>query len=67
MEREQAMALQRALLRLSEEHRQAITLRYLEGRSFEEIGRLLERSPDAARKLWSRAMERLRQEWDGLP
>jgi RNA polymerase sigma-70 factor, ECF subfamily len=65
VEREQAQALQNALQRLRDEYRQAIVLRYLEGRSFEEIGRLLNRSPDAARKLWSRAMERLRQEWEG--
>jgi RNA polymerase sigma-70 factor (ECF subfamily) len=67
MENEQAAALQRALARLPEEYRQAVVLRYQEGRSFEEIGRLLNRSPDAARKLWTRAMERLRQEWEGSP
>jgi RNA polymerase sigma-70 factor (ECF subfamily) len=65
MEKEQAAALQRALARLPDDYRQAVVLRYQEGRSFEEIGRLLNRSPDAARKLWSRAMERLRQEWEG--
>jgi RNA polymerase sigma-70 factor (ECF subfamily) len=65
VEREQARALQHALARLPDDYRQAIVLRYLEGRSFEEIGQLLSRSPDAARKLWSRAMERLRQEWEG--
>src|SRR5262249_22604031 len=67
MENEQAAALQRALARLPEEYRQAVVMRYQEGRSFEEIGRLLNRSPDAARKLWTRAMERLRQEWEGSP
>ena len=36
-----------------------------EGRSFEEIGLLTDRTPAAARKAWSRAMERLRQEWEG--
>jgi RNA polymerase sigma-70 factor (ECF subfamily) len=67
MEEEQTAALQRALARLPDDYRQAIVLRYQEGRSFEEIGRLLNRSPDAARKLWSRAMERLRLEWEGSP
>jgi RNA polymerase sigma-70 factor (ECF subfamily) len=66
MEQEQAQALQRALLRLPEEYRRAIQLRYQEGKSFEEIGQLLNRSADAARKLWTRAMERLRQEWETL-
>jgi RNA polymerase sigma-70 factor (ECF subfamily) len=62
---EQALALRRALERLPEEYRRVVVLRFEEERSFEEIGRLTDRSPDAARKLWSRAMERLRQEWEG--
>jgi RNA polymerase sigma-70 factor (ECF subfamily) len=63
--REQSAALHRALARLADDYRQVLVLRYMEGRSFEEIGPLMNRSPDAARKLWSRAMERLRQEWEG--
>ncbi len=66
-QREQAEALHRALERLPEDYRRVIGLRYLEGRSFEEIGRLLDRSADAVRKLWTRAMERLRREWEGAP
>lgn len=60
---EQAEALQRALLRLPEEYRQVIVLRYEDGKTFEEIGPLMNRSPDAARKLWARAMDRLRDEF----
>jgi RNA polymerase sigma-70 factor (ECF subfamily) len=67
MAREQAEALRRALTRLPDDYRRVITLRYDDGQSFEEIGRLMGRSPDAARKLWARAMERLRQEWEGAP
>jgi RNA polymerase sigma-70 factor (ECF subfamily) len=67
MAHEQAAALQQALGRLPEDYRQIIGLRYQEQHSFEEIGRLMNRSPDAARKLWARAMERFRQEWEGLP
>jgi RNA polymerase sigma-70 factor, ECF subfamily len=67
IEHEQALALRRALERLPEEYRQVVVLRFEEERSFEEIGRLTGRSPDAARKVWSRAMERLRQEWEGQP
>ena len=67
MAHEQAEALRRALARLPDDYRRVITLRYDEGRSFEDIGRLMERSPDAARKLWARAMERLRQEWESAP
>jgi RNA polymerase sigma-70 factor, ECF subfamily len=65
IEHEQALALRRALERLPEEYRRVVFLRFEEGRSFEEVGRLTGRSPDAARKVWSRAMERLRQEWEG--
>lgn len=64
MAHEQAEALRRALARLPDDYRRVITLRYDDGQSFEEIGRLMGRSPDAARKLWARAMERLRQEWE---
>jgi RNA polymerase sigma-70 factor (ECF subfamily) len=67
IEREQSAALHRALARLPEDHRRVIVLRYVEGHSFEEIASLMNRSSDAARKLWSRAMSRLRQEWDGAP
>jgi RNA polymerase sigma-70 factor (ECF subfamily) len=63
---EQAGALQRALERLPAAYREVITLRYDRERSFEEIGLLMNRSPEAARKLWARAMERFRQEWEGL-
>ncbi len=65
MEREEAAALRRALGRLPEEYRRVVFLRFEEGRSFEEIGRLIDRSPEAARKVWTRAMERLRKEWEG--
>jgi RNA polymerase sigma-70 factor, ECF subfamily len=64
MEHEQVLALRRALERLPEEYRRVVVLRFEEGRSFEEIGRLTDRSPDAARKVWSRAMVRLRQDWE---
>ncbi len=65
IEHERALALRRALERLPEDYRLVVVLRFEQGRSFEEIGRLTDRSPDAARKVWSRAMERLRQEWEG--
>ncbi len=64
MEHEQAQALQAALGRLPEDYRRVITLRYEEQLTFEEIGQLLQRSPDAARKLWARAVERLHEELD---
>ena len=67
MEREQDQALQAALGRLPDDYRRVITLRYEEELPFEEIGRLLDRSPDAARKLWARAVERLHEELERPP
>ncbi len=67
IEREQAESLHRALQRLPDDYRRVIVYRYLEGRSFDEIGQLMQRSAEAARKLWSRAMDELRQEWERSP
>jgi RNA polymerase sigma-70 factor (ECF subfamily) len=67
MAREKAEAVARALERLPEDYRRVIALRNQERREFEEIGRLMERSADAARRLWSRAIERLQQELDKTP
>jgi RNA polymerase sigma-70 factor (ECF subfamily) len=65
VEREQALALQQALARLPEDYARVLTLRFQQGLSFEEIGQRIGRSPDAARKLWSRALDQLREEWEG--
>jgi RNA polymerase sigma-70 factor (ECF subfamily) len=62
MNLEQAEAVQRALQRLPEEYRQVILLRLQDDRPFEEIGQVLGRTANAARKLWTRAVERLQQE-----
>jgi RNA polymerase sigma-70 factor (ECF subfamily) len=62
MVREKAEVVRRALQRLPEDYRQILLLRYEEGQSFEEIGRRMNRSANAARKLWARAVEKLRQE-----
>jgi RNA polymerase sigma-70 factor, ECF subfamily len=61
LRRERDETLARALEQLSEEHRQAIELRSYERCSFEEVGRRMQRSAEAARKLWVRAIERLQQ------
>jgi RNA polymerase sigma-70 factor (ECF subfamily) len=63
---EQAEALQRALGRLPEDYRRVILLRYQQQRSFEEIGRAMQRTTKAARMLWARAVKQLRQEL-GVP
>src|SRR5262245_17183074 len=62
---EQAEAVLRVLARLPEEYRRGIVLRYQDGRPFEEIGAELGLTPNAARKLLLRAIERVRQELEG--
>jgi RNA polymerase sigma-70 factor (ECF subfamily) len=63
---EQAQAIQRALERLPEDYRIVVRLRYQENQSFDEIARGMHLTPNAARKLWMRAVKRLRQESEGL-
>ena len=41
--------------------REAIILRQLEGLSFPEVAQRMERSLDSVKKLWMRALTRLRQ------
>jgi RNA polymerase sigma-70 factor (ECF subfamily) len=62
MAHEEAEAVERALERLPSHYRQVLLLRYRDQLPFEEIGRLIERSANAAEKLWLRAVERLREE-----
>ena len=59
---EQTESIRSALARLPEHYRQVIVWRQWEDLSFEEIGQRLNRSPDAVRMLWWRAVERLQQE-----
>lgn len=65
--REQTEALLRALERLPEDYRRVIVLRYQEQRPFEEIAQLMDRSANAVRILWSRAIRQLRQEMEAPP
>ncbi len=59
---ESAVALERAMSRLSAEHQFVIRQHSFEKRGFEEIGTCLNRSADATRKLWARAVEKLARE-----
>jgi len=67
IQREQAQGIQQALGRLPEEYRRVLQYRYQEQRSFEEIGQLLDLMPNAAGKLWLRAVKRLQQESGASP
>lgn len=60
--REEQQRLDEALSRLSEADRQVLRLRHAESLGFEEIGRRMSRSADAARMLWYRAFDRLSRE-----
>jgi RNA polymerase sigma-70 factor (ECF subfamily) len=64
MAQERSAAVQKALDRLPEDYRQVLTLWQQEDRTFEEIGKVMHRSANAARMLWLRALERLQQELD---
>src|SRR5262249_2671907 len=57
---EQAQQVRHALQCLPEDYRQVLHLRYRERRPFKEIARQMQRTPNAIRKLWSRALARLR-------
>jgi RNA polymerase sigma-70 factor (ECF subfamily) len=67
MAQEEADALRRVLERLPEDYRLALLLRHLEELPFEEIGRRLNRTANAARKLWARAVEMLQEQWESPP
>ena len=58
--REQGVILAVALDRLPEDYREVLILRHLEGLSFPEVGERMGRSADALKKLWTRALDRLR-------
>jgi RNA polymerase sigma-70 factor (ECF subfamily) len=60
--REEAATLNQVLDRLPPEYRRVLQLRYWSGMSFVDMAPQLGRSPDAARKLWYRALERLQSE-----
>lgn len=59
MQRESVDRLIESLEKLPDDSRQVIILRNLETLSFHEIGHTMNRSPDAVRKLWGRAIQRL--------
>lgn len=59
--REQAVRLADALERLPADYRDVLVLRHLEGLTFPDIARRLERSLDSVEKLWVRGLARLRQ------
>jgi RNA polymerase sigma-70 factor (ECF subfamily) len=63
--REQTVLLADALQRLPDDYREVLVLRHLEGLSFPQIGERMTRSADAVKKLWARALDRLRRSLGG--
>jgi RNA polymerase sigma-70 factor (ECF subfamily) len=59
-ERDAGVILTEALAKLSDDHREVIVLRNLEQLGWEDVARRMERSIDAARMLWARALKQLR-------
>lgn len=66
MRREDAATVKRLLARLPPDYQDVIEMRYWEGLSFPEIAIRLDRSPEAVRKLWYRALQRLDAELGSL-
>ena len=60
--REREAELYEGLQRLPEHYRQVVVWHHLEQLTFDEIGQRFQISAEAARKLWTRALGRLRKE-----
>jgi RNA polymerase sigma-70 factor (ECF subfamily) len=58
--REQAVLLAEALRRLPADYCEVLILRHLEGLSFPDLARRMDRSLDSVKNLWTRALARLR-------
>jgi RNA polymerase sigma-70 factor (ECF subfamily) len=63
--REQAVLLADALKSLPADYAEVIILHHLDGRSFPEVARLMNRSLDSVKKLWVRALARMRDLLEG--
>jgi RNA polymerase sigma-70 factor (ECF subfamily) len=62
---ERGRALAAALDRLPPDHREVITLRSLRELPWDEVGLRMQRTPDAARVLWARALRGLGRQFGG--
>lgn len=64
--REQAVLLAEALSQLSEDYREVIILRHLEGLTFPDVAGRMNRSEDSVQKLWVRSLAALRRSLGGM-
>jgi RNA polymerase sigma-70 factor (ECF subfamily) len=58
--RERAVFLAESLQKLPADYREVLILRHLEGLDFAEVAARMQRSVDSVKKLWARALARLR-------
>jgi RNA polymerase sigma-70 factor, ECF subfamily len=65
-QRERAVALADQLAKLGPLYRDVIVLRNLQGLSFDEVARRMDRKPGTVRMLWLRAIEKLKQVYEPL-
>jgi RNA polymerase sigma-70 factor (ECF subfamily) len=64
--REVGLLLADALTRLPEDYREVLILRHLEGLSFPGVAQRMGRTLDSVKKLWTRALDRLRRSLKGV-
>ena len=64
--REQAVLLTEALEKLPEDYREVLILHHLEEFNFPEVARRMDRSVESVKKLWARALGRLRRSLGGM-
>jgi RNA polymerase sigma-70 factor (ECF subfamily) len=64
---EEAMWLAQALERLPEDYREVLVLHHLEECDFPEVARRMGRSVEAVKKVWARALARLKRPLGGAP
>lgn len=64
--RERAVLLADAVARLPSDYREVFLARHVEHRSLDDIAAALGRSPEAVRKLWTRALLALRKDLQSL-
>ncbi len=62
VQNEWSAALEKALVLLPDRYQKAVTWRHIEQLSWDEIGKRMHCSAEAARKTWSRAIQQLRRE-----
>lgn len=61
LRRENAVLLSDALERLPEHYRDVLIWRHIEGLSFADVARRMDRTVDSVKHIWSRALEQLRE------